>query len=215
MTATFLSFRSPRPLRRDEKGATLVEFAFVAPIFCMLLVGTFDVGHTLYMRAVLQGVVQKAARDSSLENATETTRQQAIDDKITTSVHDLNRTATVEITRRFYKTFEEAAAARAENFTDTAAPSDFHDGTCNNNEPFEDANNNGVWDADGADDGQGGAKDVVVYTAHISYPRMLPLHNFVPAFSDTVSLTAKTVLQNQPYGEQSQYDEPTEGHCTP
>ncbi|MGE4411843.1 MAG: TadE/TadG family type IV pilus assembly protein, partial [Sphingobium sp.] len=59
-------------IRRDERAATLIEFAFVAPVLCILLLGAFDVGHTLYMTSVLQGVVQKAARDSGLETSTET-----------------------------------------------------------------------------------------------------------------------------------------------
>src|SRR3546814_3699813 len=52
----------------DASGNTIVEFAFVGPVLVLLLMGTLDVGHTLYMQAVLQGVMQKAARDSALES---------------------------------------------------------------------------------------------------------------------------------------------------
>lgn len=200
-------------IRRDERAATLIEFAFVAPVLCILLLGAFDVGHTLYMTSVLQGVVQKAARDSGLETSTETSTQTTIDQHIRESVLELNKDATVTITRRFYRTFEKAAAAQAETFVDTPAPSEFHDGVCNNNESYEDANNNGVWDADGGDAGQGGAKDRVVYTTNVSYPRLLPLHGFIPALSDTVRIRAVTVLENQPYSEQSQYSAPTVRNC--
>ncbi len=195
-------------LRRDERGATLIEFAFVAPVFCLLLVGAIDVGHTLYMRAVLQGVVQKAARDSGLEDGSAIATQTSIDDKIRASVLDLHKNANVAISRRFYRTFEKAAAAQAETFTDTNV-----NGTCDAGEPYEDANNNNTWDADGGDAGQGGAKDSVVYTADVTYPRIIPLHNFIPAFSDTVEVAATTVLTNQPYGDQNQYAPPTVRNC--
>jgi len=195
-------------LRRDERGATLIEFAFVAPVFCLLLVGAIDVGHTLYMRAVLQGVVQKAARDSGLEDGSAIATQTSIDDKIRASVLDLHKNASVAISRRFYRTFEKAAAAQAETFTDTNV-----NGTCDAGEPYEDANNNNTWDADGGDAGQGGAKDSVVYTADVTYPRIIPLHNFIPAFSDTVEVAATTVLTNQPYGDQNQYAPPTVRNC--
>lgn len=197
-----------RTIRRDERAATLVEFGFVAPIFCLLLIGALDIGHTLYMKSVLQGVVQKAARDSGLEDGT--TQQSTIDTKIKDSVHDLMKNATVTITRRYYKSFEEASLAQAENFTDTNG-----NGTCDDSEPYEDANHNNVWDADGGNSGQGGARDRVVYTTDVSYPRLLPLNGFLPAYSDTVHLQAVTVLGNQPYGEQTQYAAAVVRNCTP
>tara|TARA_R110000782_G_scaffold78276_2_gene154880 strand:- start:25904 stop:26530 length:627 start_codon:yes stop_codon:yes gene_type:complete len=197
-----------RRAKDDARGATLVEFGFVAPIFCLLLVGVMDVGHTLYMRAVLQGVVQKAARDSGLENGSESTRQAEIDARIHDSVVKLHNGANVDITRRYYRTFEKASAATAESFTDTNA-----NGTCDNGEPYQDDNNNNVWDSDGGDAGQGAAKDVVVYTADVSYPRIIPLQNFIPSYPDIVHVKAVTVMANQPFGEQSQYAAPTVRNC--
>src|SRR3546814_1678686 len=63
----------------DASGNTIVEFAFVGPVLVLLLMGTLDVGHTLYMQAVLQGVMQKAARDSALESGSATAQQAALD----------------------------------------------------------------------------------------------------------------------------------------
>src|SRR3546814_7855992 len=60
----------------DASGNTIVEFAFVGPVLVLLLMGTLDVGHTLYMQAVLQGVMQKAARDSALESGSATARSE-------------------------------------------------------------------------------------------------------------------------------------------
>ncbi|OYX46938.1 MAG: hypothetical protein B7Y97_13125, partial [Sphingomonas sp. 32-66-10] len=39
---------APGALRRDESGATIVEFAMVAPVLGLVLLGAFDVAHTLY-----------------------------------------------------------------------------------------------------------------------------------------------------------------------
>ncbi len=205
MRAPFLS-----RMVREESGATLIEFAFVAPIFCVLLLGAFDFGHTLYTQAVLQGTIQKAARDSSLEGNTGTTQQNAIDQHIEDAILLLDHRAEVTITRRYYKTFEEASEAKAEEFTDTNG-----NGSCDNNEPYTDANNNNVWDPDGGSSGQGGAKDLVVYTADVQYPRIVPLQGFIPGMKDTVNLRAQTVLANQPYGDQSSYGDPTVRNCTP
>ena len=52
----------------DERGATIVEFAIVAPVFLTLLLGIFDFGHAIYAQSVLQGafILAKAKGDPSL-----------------------------------------------------------------------------------------------------------------------------------------------------
>lgn len=198
-------YRRRRRVIADQRGATILEFAFVAPVLALLLVGAMDVGHSLYMRSVLQGVVQKAARDSGLERAEAVAVQAALDAKVKESVLVLYKNAEVETQRRYYRSFETAAAARMEPFTDTNG-----DGICNKNEPFEDENNNGTRDLYTGNSGQGGAKDSVVYTVTVRYPRMFPLHNFISVVPANVTLRATTVLQNQPYGDQTP---PSIGNC--
>ena len=109
--------------------------------------------------------------------------------------------------RRYFKDFTKAAQATAEPFTDTNA-----NGRCDAGEPYQDNNNNSVWDKDGGDSGQGGAKDNVVYTVSISYPRMFKFGMI--GLPTTTNLTASTVLANQPYGDQSSYATPTQRNCT-
>ena len=198
---------TPGALPRDEAGATVVEFAMVAPLLGFVLLGAFDIAHTLYTRAVLQGFVQKTARDSALESGAGTAAQDALDAKVRSQAKVMANNAEVTITRRFYRTFTDAAAARAEVWTDTN-----NNGTCDESEPYEDANRNGTWDADGGDAGQGGAKDATVYTVKLAYPRMFPFYNLVGG-SRTTTITASTVLRNQPYADQGSYGAMQERHC--
>jgi Flp pilus assembly protein TadG len=174
----------------------------------MVLLGAFDVGHTLYMRSVLQGIIQKVARDSALESGTDSDQQTYLDNEVKAQVRALANNSTITITRRYYRTFSDAAAAQAEPFTDTN-----HDGRCDNGEPYEDDNGNNVWDSDGADAGQGGAKDTVLYTVTVSYPRLFPIQNFVGGAS-TTTISGATVLANQPYGDQGSYATPVVRNCT-
>ena len=136
------NFVQRRHLHNDQRGIAAVEFALIAPVFMTLLLGTMDVGHTLYVQALLQGSVQKAARDSSLQTGTLAANQAAIDTIVTDQVKRLNKDADVTISRRSYYTYEEASAATPEDFTDT--PSD-PDNICNNNEPYVDLNGNNTW----------------------------------------------------------------------
>ncbi len=184
-------------LAAESRGTTIVEFALVAPVLCLFLVGSFDIAHTLYMQAALEGIVQKTARDSGIETNTGVDQQQVIDDRVKGQVLELANDAQLHFARRFYKTFSDAAAAKAETWSDTD-----HDLTCDNGEPYTDSNANGVWDADGAENGQGGAKDRTVYTVTVTYPHLLPVGGFLGQ-GPNVTLTARTVLQNQPYTTQS------------
>lgn len=195
-------------LHADEHGSTIVEFAIIAPVVGMLLFGAFDVGHTLYMRAVLQGELQKAARDSALETGSSAAQLLIIDNKIKERVGTLASNATIEIKRRYYRTFTDASAALAEGWTDSNS-----NGKCDEGEPYVDRNLNNRWDADGGDGGQGGARDSTVYTVNVSYPRFFPIYKIIGG-SDTTKVSAETVLRNQPYAEQSTYGTPKVGNCT-
>lgn len=203
--------RRVKALREDQRGTTILEFGLIAPSLIIMLMGAFDVGHTLYMQSVLQGAVQKAARDGTLQQSagSDDAARYAIDTIVRHQVKTLQNQASVTITRRFYRTFSDAAAATAETFTDTD-----HDGICNHGEPFVDRNNNGVRDTDGADSvDHAGARDNVVYSVSMSYPRMFPIDKLIGG-SGTTKLTATTVLANQPYGNQASYGAATVGHCT-
>lgn len=195
-------------IANDARGATIIEFAIVAPVMAIFMLGAFDTAHTLYMRGVLQGVVQKTARDSGLESSTDTAAQAAIDARVTKQVKALAANATLVFNRRFYRTFSDAALAKAEVWTqDTNG-----NGVCDAGEPFTDTNNNGVRDLDGGDGGQGGAADRTLYTVTISYPRMFPLYNVI-GVSRTTTIKAATILENQPYTDQGSYTPATIGHC--
>ena len=85
-------------------------------------------------------------------------------------------------------------------------------GRCDANEPYEDANRNSTWDADGGNAGQGGAKDATLYTVTISYPKIMPVTRLIGG-SATTTLTAQTVLRNQPFGDQDVYAAPVVRNC--
>ena len=190
-----MSATAPRTsLARDERGATAVEFALIAPALLMVLLGVFDAGYNLYTASVLDGAAQKAARDSSLEGAE--AKGLAIDDRVVDAVHNVVPRAKVTFDRRAYRDYSDIH--RPEDYTDVDK-----DGACDNNEPFEDINGNGIWDSDRGTETMGGARDAVLYTITVSYPRAFPLMHLL-GLPETVTSQSRTVLRNQPYGTQNQ-----------
>lgn len=180
-------------LRSDENGATLVEFAIVAPVLMMVIMGIFDMGHTQYTSALMNGAMQKAGRDLTLQSAgaTESAVDAAVVNQITSIVP---ASAEIELVKLSHYEFEDIG--EEEEYTD-----DNGDGECNNNEPFIDYNNNGVWDDNRGTAGLGGAKDAVLYTVNVSYDRLFPMAGLA-GLPEKVELSASTVLRNQPYAEQ-------------
>ncbi len=192
-----------RKLRRDESGVTVIEFGFVAPVLCLLLMGMFDLGFQAYAQTNLSGAMQEAARKSALEPTVITTNQ--LDAEVTEAIHAVVPSAQVSFERKNYETFDDID--KPEDFTDNNG-----NGICDNNEPFEDLNGNLNWDQDRGRNGLGGARDAVLYTASASFDRVFPLYGFIDIPS-TATISASTVLRNQPYDEQTDR-QPVVGYCT-
>jgi Flp pilus assembly protein TadG len=182
-----------RPFLRDTRGAALMEFAIVAPVLLTMIVGGLGAGHTLYVQSVLDGEMQKAARDMSLEDASAEARRTAIQNRVTDQVHQLIKDADVTFELTSYHDYRDADA-KVEEYVDSN-----HDGTCNNGESYVDANNNNSWDLQGGTSGVGGSKDVVLLKANVAYASFLP-------FGQTrgkMNLTSTTLLRNQPSSDQA------------
>ncbi len=179
----------------NKRGATLMEFAMVAPPLILTLMGIFDLGHRTYLNSVLYGAMQKAGRDSSLE--TGAAQLIAIDNKVRDSVSPVLLGSTFQpMIRRATKSF--TAVQSGEPFTDGNANGLRDAGEC-----FDDENSNGAWDSSAGANGLGASDDVITYKARITFSHVFPMPGLLgwPA-NDT--LTATTVLRNQPYGERSE-----------
>jgi Flp pilus assembly pilin Flp len=192
----------------NEDGVSILEFALIAPVVMAMMLGTLDIGHSLFVRATLDGAVQDAARSSSLEGATSETQQDLIDERVASTIRELAPDAKVTVSRRYYKTFSTAALARAEEVIEQS-PGNLK---CDRGESFMDANGNGVWDADGGSDGQGGARDIVIITFKVSYPRLFPMAALL-GWSANVEMQSESILANQPYGDQTGFGKPVQVNC--
>ena len=187
MTRTLLKSR----LAKNTDGVTVVEFAIVAPVLVLMIMGMFDLGHQLYATSVMQGSLQQASRSSTLETGASQTA--TIDTQLTDRLKDISPNATVVITRKNYQNFTDITLP--ENWTDGDS-----DGICNNGEPFEDVNYNGTWDTDRGRTGAGGARDAVLLTAVMTYDRLFPMTGLI-GLPTQVTVAGTTVLRNQPYNE--------------
>lgn len=180
-------------LARDRRGVTVVEFALILPVMLVLMMGMMELGYQAYVQSVITGAVQKAGRDSGIQGATPAT----IDARVLSQVRAVAPSAvfaTGSPTRLSYTSF---SAVAPEPFVDSN-----NNGTREAGECYTDVNGNGQWDADAGRAGQGGANDVTVYTAKITYSRIFPVVRLL-GWAGTATLSASTTLMNQPYATQN------------
>lgn len=184
--------RRARTLLKDRRGVTVLEFAIVAPVMLTLMMGLMELLFQVYVQSVLDGAMQKAGRDSSLEG--NVVNGDALDQKVEDMVGTVVKTATYTSVRKSYSTF---SLVKPENFNDKNGNGIRDSGEC-----FDDVNNNGIWDADPGRDSQGGANDVTKYTMTVTYKHLFPIQKFL-GWGDMVTLTSTTLLKNQPYKTQT------------
>ena len=156
--------------------------------------------------------MQKAARDSTVQGNQAQMQTDVIDAKVKKIVQSVIASATFASTRSNYDNY---AAIAGEPFTDSRYPagnSGTYDGICDHGEPYIDVNNNGQYDLDLSSSGDGGANDVVKYTMKVSYRRLFPIGFF--KWGQTATLTATTILKNQPYATQSVNNGTGTGTCS-
>ncbi|KWV96403.1 MULTISPECIES: TadE/TadG family type IV pilus assembly protein [unclassified Erythrobacter] len=199
--------RRLRDIRRricgDERGATIVEFAIVCGPMLVLLLGGLELGYNSYVRATMQGALNDAARTAAVESPVITASGSTIEEQVENLIKDTVRhvapTAKITVTQQSYFDFSEIGNPE-KLMTDHNGNGQFDaaDGDC-----WEDANGNGNYDTDAGKAGMGGADDVVLYTAKISAPRIVPIHHFLPFAGPTIDYTLETAVRNQPYDQQA------------
>lgn len=180
-------------LRDDRRGATIMEFGLVAGPLCLFIMGIGDLGYQSYLRAVAQGVLDRAARAASVG----TLNTSQIDAYIDTQMQTINaKNGTTSTTKKSYYNF--SRVGKPEKITTDTAPL----GTYNSGDCFEDSNGNGTYDSAGGNDGLGGADDIVFYQVTVSMPRLFPLAKML-GWSATQSATANATIRNQPWSNQA------------
>lgn len=189
-----------RRLGADDSGITIVEFALIAPTFLLLLIGTMDIGQMVYAQSVLNGAVQTAAREASLEGGD----TDAADALVYDRVRHIMPGVELETSRTSY--FDFADIERAEQWNDAD-----DNGICNDGEAYTDENSNGQWDEDVGVSGNGGANDVVIYTVRAAYDPVFKVP-FLPKAWESRTLESTAIKKNQPFANQNNYSS-TAGTC--
>jgi Flp pilus assembly protein TadG len=184
-------------LLRDERGAVLVEFAFVAPVLVLMIMGGFDAGYSVYLKSVAAGTLEAKARAASLEGATES----QFDAEVREAMHTImpnyaHEDDNVILTKRNYINYARIGAA------ERITKDENNNGILDVGDCWLDEDLNGVFGNNEGAAGLGGADDGVYYTVTLKLPRLFPMASLI-GLPEEQTITVRTLVINQPYGTQT------------
>jgi len=185
--------RGTRLLRRNEEGATIVEFALIAPTLMLFVMGIIEVAMVLFVSMLLEGSVREAGRYGITGYVYQGFDRIAIIRKIveenTIGLVDMEK---VKIETLTYQSF--SAVGQPEPFSDTNG-----NGQRDSGEPFNDVNGNGTWDDDMGVNGAGGPGDIVVYTITYDWPLLTTFLGDLMGRAGIMQLSASYAVRNEPW----------------
>lgn len=196
----FHSRRSPKKhacrragIGKNSEGVTALEFALVAPVFLLMMMGTIEFSVVMFVTSVMEGATTQSARLGKTGFvANGMSREQTIRtliDERTGKLIDMNK---LTITAKTYKNFDSVGKAEPSNDTN-------NNGTIDAGE-YDDINGNGRYDNDMGAQGLGDANDVVVYT--ITYPWQIVTPLVQPLIGNghgNYDVKTRMVVKNEPY----------------
>lgn len=182
-------------LRDDQRGATIVEFALILLPMCVVLMGSLELGYRVYAQSIVVGSLREAARMAS----TGSYSGADIDGYVTQKLKGFRSSASIVIDKRSYSDFTGVGTAEPV-MSGVGGVGSY----C-----FQDINGNSTWDQDRGVAGLGGAEDVIYYQVNFSYPTLFPLVINQLGFPATTTVSANTIVSNEPYAAPTPVTPPT------
>jgi Flp pilus assembly pilin Flp len=183
--------RTLRRLHRDDAGAAMVEFALVAPVFILLVIGTIEVAIVIFMSSSIESAVLQASRFGITGGLpVGVSREERVLEIVGDKTYGLVDMDTVDVETLVY-----------DSFADIGEPEPFEDDNGNDSydagEVFTDVNGNGQWDPDMGEAGLGGPSDVVVYRVTYDWGIITPVMRDI--LGESVRHVSSIAVRNEPF----------------
>ena len=179
----------------DRTAATAVEFAVLAPVLFLAVIGIIELAVLLTVQVLLEGSVREASRFGitgyTPAGTTRDAQIRATIAQYTVGRVDMNN---IVIVTRVFQSFGQIV--RPEPCYKWLAS-----GTCDTSSPqnYSDSNGNGHWDDGNGTNGSGGSGDIVLYTVHYRHQMMTGLMRRIMGINGWVALEASVLVRNEPW----------------
>lgn len=187
-----------RKLTSNQDGATIIEFAVVAPIFFFIIFCIIELGLLLFSQVALESATMQVSRSASICNQSAggagADCASAVRELIRQRTRGLINGENIVVEAN---TLAAGGVQTQPELCGTNPPRAVATGACPAGTPFQDTNNNGRYDGIG-NVSTGNAGDLV--EIRVSYPWriMIPMMEHVYGNNGLLMLSASTVIKNEP-----------------
>ena len=186
-------YRHLKRLHGNEDGSPAVEFAFIAPLLALMVIGTIELGMILFATILMESGLRDAARYGITGNEV-------------AGMSRLERIVEIVADRTIGLIDMEVADVQVlvyPGFNRIGDGEDYVDGNDNGaydaGETFTDENGNGLWDEDIGVAGAGDTGDVVIYRMTYDWNLLTPLAGTVIGSGGIFQLKASIAVRNEPW----------------
>lgn len=185
--------RRLRRLLRASEGSSVIDFAIIAPVFILFVVGILEFSMLMLGETLLQSAVTDASRFGLTgRTLVGQTREEVIADLVATRTYGLIDVDRLEFDTLVYPSFD--SVGRPETFTDQNG-----NGAWDAGEAFVDINGNGQWDDDMGAVGLGGPDDVVLYRVRYEWRMLTPMFRAIFPPDGVIPMEASLAVRNEPF----------------
>lgn len=178
---------------KAQEGVAAVEFALIAPVALLLIMGIIETSLVMFAQNVLESATFAAARTGKTGFVeTDATREATIRSVLEDRGGVVFDTSLIDITSLTYARFDQIGDP--EPYIDANNNQMRDDG-----ENFTDVNGNGLYDTDMGADGVGNAGEIVVYTVSYPWNIFTPMVQDFLAEDGVITLSSRMVIQNEPF----------------
>jgi Flp pilus assembly pilin Flp len=191
--------RSLKRLLGERSGASAAEFAILAPVLFLAVIGIIELAVLLTVQVLLEGSVREASRFGITgyvpPGVTRDQQIRTLIQRYTLGMIDMSR---VVIDVRVYPSF--AAIQRPEPcykyIMPITTPPQCDTSSAQN---WVDSNGDGVWFPGNGTPGSGNAGDIVLYNVHYNHYFMTSFMRRLFARNGSVMLGGSLVVRNEPW----------------
>lgn len=177
-----------------RRGASVIEFAFTAPIVLLMVTGVIDFLLVMFVTSLIEGGVRDASRlgRTGFQPAA-ISREDAIRNMIADAGVGLVDPSSVTINYTIYPSFQDIG--QPEPYEDDNPANGAYDA----GELYTDVNGNGQWDSDMGAAGLGEPGDVVLYQVGYNWTLLTPLVGHLAGNGGVIPITASIAVRNEPW----------------
>lgn len=197
-------FKLIRRLHRDQQAAAAVEFAIVAGVFFMLMLGMIEFGLIMFSQVIVESAVQEASREVSIGKVDPACKGSSEGERVCTAKNIIEKKTdylihpeSVSISATVVSKSTDAAPAVPDICLDN--PTNPYTSTCSSS--YEDNNGNGKYDPKGAmveGDLGTGSSLVEIRTTYL-WRVFFPIMQSKFGKNGVLTITSSTVVNNEPF----------------